>query len=85
MAEIVYLLCALTSVACAILLYRNYRPSGVRLTLWTSLCFAILAVQNLLLLIDLVLFPGMQLTAIRNGVGLIGGCVLLAGLIWESV
>lgn len=85
MAEIVYLLCALTSVACAILLFRNYRRAGLPLTLWTSVCFAILAVQNLLLLIDLVVVPGIQLTAIRNGVGLVGGCVLLAGLIWESV
>ena len=39
MAETVYILCALTCMACAVLLLRGYRRSRARFLLWSSICF----------------------------------------------
>ena len=85
MAEAVYILCALTSLACAGLLLRNYRISRLRLILWTSLCFAGLAINNVLLVIDLAVLPGMDLSLWRNTTALGAMLVLLYGLISSDV
>jgi hypothetical protein len=81
MAEVVYLLCAITSLVCAALLFRSYRRSPVRLILWTSLCFAALAVNNILLFIDLAVFQGLDLSLWRNLSALAGVSLLLYGMI----
>ena len=57
MAEVVYILCALTSLACAVLLIRGYRRSRSRLLLWSCLGFVALAANNVLLFVDLVVVP----------------------------
>ena len=49
MSEIIYVLCALTSLACAWLLLHSYRRSGYRLLFWSGLCFAAMTVNNLVL------------------------------------
>ena len=49
MASVVYALCALTSLACAVLLLRAYRRSWARLLFWSGLCFVGLALNNVLL------------------------------------
>jgi hypothetical protein len=84
MAEPIYVLCAVMSVACAVLLARGYRASRTRLLFWSSLCFAGLALNNLLLLFDFVVAPGRDLSLLRSGVALAALCVLSFGLIWES-
>lgn len=85
MAELVYLLCAATSTACALLLLRGYRLQRTRLLLWSSLCFVLLAVNNALLFIDLIVVPtGVDLSLWRSGTALAGVSVLVFGLIWES-
>ena len=84
MAEAVYVLCAVTSIACAALLFRSYRGSGMRLILWTALCFVLLGIQNVMLFIDLVIVPDLRLSLLRNLVGLAGVGILLYGLIKES-
>lgn len=83
MAELVYLLCALTSIACTGLLARSYRQRGVRLLLWSTLCFAGLAVNNTLLFVDLVIVPDVDLSLARTGTALVAMMLLLVGLIWE--
>ena len=83
-AKVVYLLCALASVFCAGLLTRSYRSTRVRLALWTSLCFIGLAINNLLLFIDLVLVPGIGFDIWRSMIGLAAVSLLLFGLIWEE-
>lgn len=81
---VVYLLCFLTSSACAFLLGRSYRRSGARLLLWSSLCFLFLAGNNLLLVIDLLLLPtDVDLRFARLILALIAVCVLLFGFIWD--
>lgn len=80
----VYLLCAATCLLCAVMLYRGYRRSRVRLLLWSSLCFAGLMVDNLMLYTDLHIFPEVRLVIWRKLPGLIATMLLLYGLIWES-
>jgi ABC-type amino acid transport system permease subunit len=86
MAEIVYLLCALTSIACGVMLFMGYRRSGARFLLWSSLCFAGLMINNLMLFTDKVLFPHIDLfvPAVRGLPALVGLMLLLYGLIWDA-
>jgi len=84
MAEPIYLLCAVTSVACALLLARSWRRTRQRLLVWSTACFVALAVNNCLLVIDLALEPQGTLMLWRNATALAGVGALLAGLIWEA-
>ncbi len=84
MATVVYLLCALTSSACAALLLAAYRRSGARLLLWTFLCFGWLAVNNVLLVVDLALIAGVDLSIPRVATALAGLVTLLYGLIYDT-
>jgi hypothetical protein len=84
MAVIVYALCAITSLACALLLLRGYRQSGVRLLLWSGLCFCGLALNNLLLLVDTQVVPEIDLSTVRTLPAVVGLMLLLYGLIWEA-
>jgi hypothetical protein len=84
MAEAVYILCALTSLCCAVLLLRGYRASRFRLLLWSSLCFFIFAVANSLLFVDLVIWPQTDLLIFRTGLTLVALLLLLYGLIFEA-
>jgi hypothetical protein len=81
---IVYLLCAATSLACAILLLRAYRNSGSRLLLWSGLCFACFCLNNLLLIVDERILPRQDLSVIRSLPSLVGIALLVYGLVWES-
>ena len=85
MAEAVYILCALTSILCALLLYRGYRANRTRLLFWASLCFVLLAINNVILYFDLVILPPqIDLFWYRNIAALIGMLLLLFGLTWDS-
>ncbi len=83
-ADAVYLLCLGTSLACMGLLYRGYRRSGMRLLLWSTLCFVFLSLNNLLLYLDIVLLPGADLQLYRLAANLVAVSLLLFGFIWES-
>lgn len=83
MVEIVYILCALTSLACTALLYRRFRQTRTPLLFWSALCFAGLALNNVLLLVDLYVFPEVDLFVLRTGTALVGTVVLLWGLVWN--
>lgn len=80
---IVYLLCFLTSTGCALLLARAYGRSGARLLLWSAAAFVLLALNNLTLVLDLVVFPSADLRLLRNGFALGAIAVLLFGFIWD--
>lgn len=84
MAEVVYVLCALTSAACATLLLRAYWRRRSGLLLWSSLSFAAFALNNILLVIDMMIIPHFDFWTIRTSVMLIGFALLLYGLIWEK-
>jgi heme/copper-type cytochrome/quinol oxidase subunit 4 len=84
MESIVYILCALTSLACAILLLRTYKHSQVRLLFWCGLCFVGLALNNVLLFFDLKVFPQTDLFLLRSLPALVGVLLLIYGLIWDA-
>jgi hypothetical protein len=84
MATLVYVLCALTSLACAVLLVRGYRESRVRLLLWSGLFFVGLFLNNVLLIVDLRVVQQVDLAVIRMVPAVIGVLLLLYGMIWES-
>jgi hypothetical protein len=84
MAEAVYVLCALTSIACAVLLWRGHARTGNRLLLWSGACFGWLALNNVLLFMDLVMLPGVDLSLWRSATAVAGVATLLWGLIWEA-
>jgi hypothetical protein len=83
-AETVYVLCAATSLVCAVLLFDGHRRSGLALLFWSGLCFAGLAVNNLLLFVDLIVVPDVDLSLWRGGTALASLAVLIYGLVWES-
>ena len=84
MAEAVYLLCAVTSALCATLLVAGYRRSRSRLLLWSALCFVGLALNNAVLVVDLIIVKDVDLSIWRQLPALLGLGVLVYGLVWES-
>ena len=79
----VYVLCSLTSIACAWLLGRSYWLSRTRLLLWSSVCFGFLALNNLALVLDLVIFPSSDLGLARLLLALAAVVSLIWGFVWE--
>ena len=84
MAALIYSLCALTSVACCVLLWRSWRASGARLLFWSALCFAGLSINNILLVLDRVVFLEVDLYTWRLVAALAAVLLLLFGLVWEE-
>ena len=82
---LIYSLCLLTSAGCALLLVRSYRRSRTRLLLWSALCFGLLAVNNLLVVTDLLILPtSVDLVPLRHLASLAAVSVLLLGFVWET-
>ena len=77
-------LAVLTCLSCTVLLFRGYTRSGMRLLLWSALCFVFLSVNNLLLFFDLIVFAELDLRPFRLAAALIGLLFLLYGFIFES-
>ena len=80
---LVYLLCFLTSAACAGLLVRQYGKSKSPILLWSAACFVFLALANLFVVLDMMVLPDVDLRAARLWMTFIAVCVLLFGFIWE--
>jgi cytochrome b subunit of formate dehydrogenase len=81
---LVYSLCFATSAACAILLARSFLKARSRMLFWSSLCFALLALVNLLVIFDLVIYPDVDLKSLRLWLTLLAVSVLLFGFIWDE-
>jgi hypothetical protein len=79
----VYLLCLLTSATCAGLLLRNYINLKTRFLLFSTICFALLTLNNFLVLLDIMLLSAMDLLPYRHMAALAGICVLLIGFILD--
>lgn len=80
----VYILCLATSSVCAALLLRAYLRSRARLLLWTALSFVCLAVNNLFLVADMVIFPNVDIYLPRAAAAFAAIAVLLYGFVWEA-
>jgi hypothetical protein len=81
---VVYGLCLAASLLCAWLLYRAWRQSRSRLLFWTATSFAFLAINNLFLVADMVVFPAVDLWGVRQAASLAAVAVLLYGFVWEG-
>lgn len=83
--QVVYLLCVVTSALCTVLLVRAYARTRSRLLLWSAVAFVFLALNNLLVFLDLVVVgPSIDLLPYRYAAALAAVCVLIYGFIWES-
>jgi hypothetical protein len=83
MATVVYVLCALTSCTCAVLLARSWQRTRTRLLMWSALCFTFLALNNILLVVDLAIWTSGDLRIVRSATALAGVAVLLYGLVFD--
>jgi hypothetical protein len=81
---LVYTLCAIMALLCAVLLLRAYWRSSYRLLLWSGLCFAGLTANNVLLVVDKVLLPANDLSTLRSFTALLAMIVLIYGLIFDE-
>ncbi|HVU05903.1 MAG TPA: DUF5985 family protein [Polyangiaceae bacterium] len=84
MAETIYAVCAAMSAACALLLLAAYLANRTRLLLWCGLCFVGLALNDVIVFVDLIVVPAVDLRLLRGIVALSAMAVLIFGLIWES-
>ena len=66
------------------MLARGYRQNRVRLLFWSALCFLGLFFDNVLLYVDVIMVPDVDLAVWRKMPGLLALVLLLFGLIWES-
>ena len=81
-ALVAYVLCAVISGACAVLLLRGWRRSRSRLVFWVCIAFWFLTVSNVLLVVDLV--SAVDLSVARPSLIAIGLGFLIFGLVWEQ-
>lgn len=85
MGETIYLLCALTSLGCAVLLLRSWWKTRARLLLWSTVCFVGLFLNNVLLFVDLVLTPPeLDLSPWRALLAVVTIGVFIYGLIFDG-
>jgi hypothetical protein len=84
MDKMIFSLCALTAAGCATLLLSGYFRTRFRLLLWSGLCFIGFTVNNVVLVLDRVVFTGADLSLLRLGSAFVAVLLLLCGLILES-
>lgn len=85
MAETVYVICAAASGLCAVLLLRAHLRAPSRLLFWSTVCFTLLTLNNVLVVVDLAITgDGPDLSELRSGAGLAGMLALLYGLITDA-
>ena len=81
---LVYTLCFATSTLCAFLLGRSWFRTRARLLLWSALCFVFLALNNFVVVLDMLVFPDVDLRPVRLWLSLAAVTVLLFGFIWDE-
>ena len=81
---LVYTLCFATSTLCAYLLGRSFRGTRSKLLFWSALCFGLLAVVNFVVVLDMLVYPQVDLRPVRLWLSLAAVSVLLFGFIWDE-
>jgi hypothetical protein len=85
MGPAVYFLGVIITLACSVLLLRGYLRVRQKLLFWSALCFFVLALSNVLVVIDLVIYPHeVNLYRWRLLSAAIAMMLLVYGLIWEG-
>jgi Family of unknown function (DUF5985) len=83
-ATAVYVLSALISLACAVLLLRSFVQSRSGLLLWAAICFLGLTLNNALLFVDKVVATDVDLSLWRAIPAFAGMMALVFGLLCEE-
>jgi hypothetical protein len=83
MASTTYGLCAIVALVTACLFLTAFRRHRHRLLLWSGLCFVGFTANNILLVLDKVIFPDVDLSIFRTGIALASLSTLLFGLVWD--
>jgi hypothetical protein len=83
-ASIIYGLCALMSFGIAFLLWRGYSNTRSRVLFWSACCFTGLTLNNVVLVLDKLVFPQTDLSLVRQVTALLAISLLLYGLIFEE-
>lgn len=78
------LLAVVTSLSCMTLLFRAYAANGLRLLLWSALCFVFLSLNNVLLFLDVIFPPEIDFRPYRLAAALVAVLFLLYGFVWEA-
>lgn len=65
-------LCAVISTFCAVMLLRGFARRRVNRLFWVALCFVALSIENMLVFVDLVLLPNVDLALLRYVVAILG-------------
>jgi hypothetical protein len=81
---LIYGICMLTALMCAWLLLQAYQKTRYRLLFWCGLFFSVAALNNVLVVVNKVVFPEVDLTIYGYAVALLGLSILLPGLILEQ-
>ena len=84
MHGLVYILCAVTSLGSAILLLRAGLSRRNGLLFWSSFCFFAMALNNVLLYLNFVVYPDVDLLLPARFVTAVGIVLLNIGLIWHA-
>ena len=84
MAKLVFLLCTFTAFACAWMLARAYLRTRARLLMWSALCFAGLTLNNVLLVLDRLVFTSVDLSTWRLVIALAAVLLLVTGQVLED-
>lgn len=84
MDKVIYGLCAAAAFACAALLLRQYMRTRFRLLLWSGACFMGLSLNNVLLVLDRLVFLEVDLSPWRLALGLLSVLLLIFGLVVEG-
>ena len=77
MSSIIYGLCAIVAFLSAYLLLTAYRQQGHSLLLWSGICFAGFTINNILLILDKLVYLDADLSLYRTVVAL--GSVMVIG------
>jgi hypothetical protein len=80
---VVYFLCFASSGLCAYLLVTAFVRRREKLLLWSALCFCLLAINNLLVFVDIIVLPEIDLKLWRSLTSFAAVAVLLYGFVWE--
>ena len=81
MPGLVYILCAITSLGCAVLLLRGSWQNRNGLLFWSALCFLAMTANNVLLYINFILLPEVDILIVARLAAMVGIVLLNIGLI----
>jgi hypothetical protein len=81
MPGLVYILCAATSLICAVLLFRGSIQTRNGLLFWSALCFFAMTANNLLLYVNFIVLPDVELLIAARLAAVLGIVLLNIGLI----